>query len=51
MLAYILSVTAGLASLFLYFAAFFLPRLHRKDDFFWSGLGLFYSLSLWVYAD
>ena len=48
MLAYTLSVTAGLASLFFYLSAFFFPRLHRKDDFFWSALGLFYSLSLWI---
>ncbi len=48
MLAYTLSVTAGLASLFFYLSAFFFPRLHRKDDFLWSALGLFYSLSLWI---
>ncbi|MFY0609756.1 MAG: Ycf66 family protein [Candidatus Atelocyanobacterium thalassa] len=48
MLVHTLSVTAGLASLFLYLSAFFFPRLHKKDDFFWSGLGLFYSLSLWI---
>jgi hypothetical protein len=50
MLAYILAIAVGLASLGLYLSAFFLPELHRKDDFLWSGVGLFYALILWVCA-
>ena len=50
MLAYILAIAVGLASLSLYLSAFFLPELHRKDDFLWSGVGLFYALVLWVCA-
>ena len=50
MLAYILAVAVGLSSLALYMAAFFFPELHRKSDFYWSGLGLFYALILWVCA-
>ncbi len=50
MLAYILAIAVGLASLSLYLSAFFLPELHRKDDFLWSGVGLFYALVLWICA-
>ncbi|MEA5508879.1 Ycf66 family protein [Crocosphaera sp. UHCC 0190] len=50
MLAYILAIAIALASLSLYLSAFFLPELHRKDDFLWSGVGLFYALILWVCA-
>jgi hypothetical protein len=50
MLAYVLAWVIGLGSLGLYLAAFFLPEIHRKNDFIWSGLGLFYALVLWVYA-
>jgi hypothetical protein len=31
-------------------AAFFFPEIHRKNDFVWSGVGLFYALILWVCA-
>ena len=31
-------------------AAFFFPEVHRKSDFAWSGVGLFYALILWVCA-
>ncbi len=31
-------------------AAFFFPEVHRKNDFIWSGVGLFYALVLWVYG-
>lgn len=50
MLAYILALVVGLSSVALYMAAFFFPEVHRKHDFLWSGLGLFYALVLWVCA-
>lgn len=50
MLAYILAIAVGLASFGLYMAAFFFPEVHRKSDFVWSGVGLFYGLILWVCA-
>ncbi|MBJ7898550.1 MAG: hypothetical protein GC158_01225 [Cyanobacteria bacterium RI_101] len=50
MLALILAATVALASLIFFFSAFFAPKLHRQDDFFWSGIGLFYALVLWVCA-
>lgn len=50
MLAYILALLVGLGSFGLYMAAFFFPEVHRKNDFIWSGVGLFYALVLWVCA-
>ncbi|NJN75577.1 MAG: hypothetical protein HC796_04310 [Synechococcaceae cyanobacterium RL_1_2] len=50
MLAYVLAAIIALCSFALYMAAFFLPTVHRRDDFVWSGLGLFYALMLWVCA-
>jgi Ycf66 protein N-terminus len=50
MLAHILAVLVGTGSVGLYLAAFFLPDIHRKLDFIWSGVGLFYALTLWIYA-
>lgn len=50
MLAYVLALAVGLGSLTIYLAAFFFPEVHRKNDFIWSGLGLFYALVLWVCA-
>ena len=50
MLAYILALVVGLGSLSIYLAAFLLPEIHRKSDFYWSGVGLFYALVLWVCA-
>uniref|UniRef100_A0A832H235 Ycf66 family protein n=1 Tax=Oscillatoriales cyanobacterium SpSt-402 TaxID=2282168 RepID=A0A832H235_9CYAN len=50
MLAYILALVVGLGSFALYMAAFFFPEIHRKNDFIWSGVGLFYALVLWVCA-
>jgi hypothetical protein len=50
MLAYILAIAVGLASFLLFLAAFFRPKLHRQDDFLWSGIGLFYALVLWLCA-
>ncbi|XTZ10013.1 MAG: Ycf66 family protein [cyanobacterium endosymbiont of Rhopalodia yunnanensis] len=51
MLAYILAIVIAFTSIILYLSAFFLPRLHRQDDFLWSGIGLFYALVLWVCAE
>ncbi|MBW4664040.1 MAG: hypothetical protein KME01_07550 [Chroococcus sp. CMT-3BRIN-NPC107] len=51
MLSYILALAVGLGSFGLYMAAFFFPEVHRKNDFIWSGVGLFYALVLWVYGD
>lgn len=48
MLAYILALAVGFFSLAIYMAAFFFPEVHRKGDFVWSGVGLFYALVLWV---
>ncbi|OKH23339.1 Ycf66 family protein [Chroogloeocystis siderophila] len=48
MLAYILALAVGFLSLAIYMAAFFFPEVHRKGDFVWSGVGLFYALVLWV---
>ncbi|MBD2003006.1 MULTISPECIES: Ycf66 family protein [Cyanophyceae] len=50
MLAYILAIAVAVSSLALYLAAFFFPEVHRKNDFIWSGVGLFYALVLWVCA-
>ncbi|MEH1887227.1 Ycf66 family protein [Nostoc sp.] len=50
MLAYILALVVGLGSLAIYISAFFFPEIHRKNDFIWSGVGLFYALVLWVFA-
>ncbi len=50
MLAYVLALAVGLGSLALYMAAFFFPEVHRKNDFIWSGVGLFYACVLWVYG-
>jgi hypothetical protein len=50
MLAHVLAMVVGLSSFSLYIAAFFFPEVHRKHDFAWSGLGMFYALVLWVCA-
>jgi hypothetical protein len=50
MLAYVLAIAVGVGSIALYMAAFLFPELHRKNDFIWSGVGLFYALVLWVCA-
>jgi hypothetical protein len=50
MLALMLSGVVGLASLVFFGSAFFAPKLHRKDDFLWSGFGFFYALVLWICA-
>lgn len=50
MLVYLLAIASGSGSLALFLTAFFLPEIHRKGDFLWSGLGLFYALVLWITA-
>lgn len=50
MLAYILSIVVGVLSLIIFGLAFSSPSLHRRDDFLWSGVGLFYALVLWLCA-
>ncbi|MEG4458802.1 Ycf66 family protein [Microcoleus sp. N9_A1] len=50
MLAYFLALAVGLGSFSIYMAAFFFPEVHRKNDFTWSGVGLFYALILWACA-
>jgi len=50
MLAYILAIAVALGSIVLYMAAFFFPEVHRKNDFYWSFLGFFYALVLWICA-
>jgi hypothetical protein len=45
-----LAVLVGTGSAGLYLAAFFFPEIHRKPDFIWGGVGLFYALALWIYA-
>ncbi|MEG4286469.1 Ycf66 family protein [Microcoleus sp. A006_D1] len=50
MLAYIMALAVGLGSFSIYMAAFFFPEVHRKSDFTWSGVGLFYALILWACA-
>ena len=49
-LAHLLAIATALGSFALYICAFFFPEVHRKSDFYWSGLGLFYALVLWVCA-
>jgi hypothetical protein len=51
MLAYILAIAIGSSSLVLFMTAFVQSEIHRKDDFFWSGIGLFYALVLWFCAN
>ncbi|MEL6458174.1 MAG: Ycf66 family protein [Cyanobacteria bacterium J06621_15] len=49
-MTHILALIVGFGSLAIYLAAFFFPEVHRKNDFYWSGLGLFYALVLWFFA-
>jgi hypothetical protein len=50
MLAYLIALVVGFGSLAIYLSAFFFPEIHRKNDFIWSGVGLFYALILWIFA-
>jgi len=49
-MTHILALIVGFGSLAMYLAAFFFPEVHRKNDFYWSGIGLFYALALWFFA-
>lgn len=50
LLAWGLAGLVGVGSVTLYLAAFFFPEVHRRHDFFWSGVGCFYALILWLDA-
>jgi len=50
MLPYGLAIAVGLSSSIFFLTAFFMPKIHRQDDFVWSGLGFFYALILWFCA-
>jgi hypothetical protein len=50
MLVYALAIAVILGSLTFYLAAFFFPEVHRRNDFIWSGVGMFYALVLWLCA-
>ncbi|MDS3859891.1 Ycf66 family protein [Thermosynechococcaceae cyanobacterium BACA0444] len=51
MLTYLLAWAIAVGSFGLYLTAFFFPELHRKNDLILSGVGLFFALTLWIYAD
>ena len=50
MLSYFLAIIIAIISVALYLTAFLDRKIHRQDDFLWSGLGLFYGLILWICA-
>ncbi|MGV2827238.1 Ycf66 family protein [Myxosarcina sp. GI1(2024)] len=50
MLAYALAIAVGLSSSILFLTAFLMPDIHRRDDFFWSAIGLTYASILWFGA-
>ncbi len=50
MLAYILAIVVGACSLALMSAFFFVPQVHRQNDFISGALGLFFAWVLWVCA-
>ena len=50
MLSYALAIAVALSSFVLFLTAFLMSDIHRKDDFLWSGVGLFYALILWFCA-
>lgn len=50
MLSQGLAIVVGVGSISLYLAAFFFPEVHRRHDFFWSGVGCLYALILWTDA-
>lgn len=51
MLADTIAIVVGLSSLYLLSTAFLAVDRHRKDDFLWGAVGLFYALALWLTAD
>ena len=50
MLSYALAIAVAISSFGLFLTAFLMSDIHRKDDFLWSGVGLFYALVLWFCA-
>lgn len=50
MLSYALAIAVAISSLVLFLTAFLKSDLHRRDDFLWSVVGLFYALVLWYCA-
>ncbi|MEL6494386.1 MAG: Ycf66 family protein [Cyanobacteria bacterium J06623_7] len=50
MLSYALAIIVAISSLVLFSTAFFMSKIHRRDDFLWSAVGLFYALVLWYCA-
>jgi hypothetical protein len=51
MLNYLLVWIVALGSVGLYLSRFFLPEMQRKNDWIWSGVGLFYALILLADSD
>ncbi|MBV6621435.1 MAG: Ycf66 family protein [Rivularia sp. (in: Bacteria)] len=49
-MTHLLALIVGFGSLAIYLVAFFFPEVHRKNDFYLSGLGLFYALVLWFFS-
>ena len=50
MLSYALAIAVAISSSILFSTAFVMSHIHRRDDFLWSGVGLFYALVLWYCA-
>ena len=50
MLSYALAIAVATSSLVLFLTAFVMSDIHRRDDFLWSGVGLFYAAVLWFCA-
>jgi hypothetical protein len=50
MLSYALAIAVAISSLILFSTAFLMSKIHRKDDFLWGAVGLFYALVLWYCA-
>jgi hypothetical protein len=50
MLSYALAIAVAISSLILFSTAFSMSKIHRKDDFLWGAVGLFYALVLWYCA-
>ena len=50
MLAHVLAIAVALSSIVLFLTAFSMSDIHKRDDFLWSGVGLFYALVLWFCA-
>ena len=50
MLSYALAIAVAISSLVLFSTAFLMSKIHRRDDFLWRGVGVFYALVLWYCA-